>query len=163
MLKDELMYGNEMQEEEAHLLETTAQDMAGLPAHHKRQAITRAIERHPNNIVLWHMFAVFLHERREYEAAALAFEKALALNPNHVPSLDGYEALHRARGHMQAADEMRARGRQARGVVKLGSPSTNRVSTRREAEALLDAAGFTSSVDATGFAPACASGGFGRT
>ena len=103
------MYGNEMQEEEAHLLETTAEDMAGLPAHHKRQAITRAIERHPNNIVLWHMFAVFLHERREYEAAALAFGKALALNPNHVPSLDGYEALHRARprgrgcGHPRSA------------------------------------------------------------
>ena len=84
------------------------------------------------------MYASVLHEERQLEAAELAFENALALNPHHVPSLRSFSLLLREQGQEQAAEKLEARERTGRMMAKLSSPSAQDVSTRSEAEALLD-------------------------
>ena len=128
-------------EREEDLLRRGALKMMALSPAQRRVALIRSIQRHPNNIVLWHMLAAFLQQRREYEAAALAFQNALKLNPNHIPSLDAYAELQREIGKEDESEALQERARQARAIVALAD--AHEVSSRQEAEALLDAAGFT--------------------
>ena len=104
----------------------------------KRVALVRAIERHPQNVVLWHMYASVLQEQRQFEAAELAFENALALNPNHLPSLGGFAACLREQHKDSAAEKIESRQRKSQMIAKLSSPAARNVSTRQEAEALLN-------------------------
>lgn len=126
------------QAKELELMQRGAAKVAALPVSQKRVALVRAIERHPENVVLWHMYAVLLHEQAQYEAAELAFENALALNPNHVPSLGAYARLLRERNRDRAAQKLEARERRSRAMARLSSPRTRDVTTRYEAEALLN-------------------------
>ena len=128
-------------EREDDLLRRGAFKMMALSPAQRRVALIRSIQRHPNNIVLWHMLAALLQQRRQYEAAALAFQNALKLNPNHIPSLDAYAELQREIGKEDESEALQERARQARAIVALAD--AHEVSSRQEAEALLDAAGFT--------------------
>jgi hypothetical protein len=126
------------QAKEIELMQRGAAKVAALPLPQKRVALVRAIERHPENVVLWHMYGVVLYEQAQHEAAELAFENALALNPHHVPSLGAYARLLRERGQDRAAQKLEARERRSRAMARLSSPSTRDVTNRHEAEALLN-------------------------
>lgn len=54
----------------------------------------RASVRFPQEMILWHCYGTALREAGEFDAAAAAQERALALQPNHLPSLiERIEAL----------------------------------------------------------------------